>query len=352
MLKELALKNFRSYAHYAIKFESAKVMFTGSNGAGKTNLLEAIFFLTMLRSFRTSQMRDLVRHTEDAFTIDGLLERGQWTEDLRLTYAQNGGRALLRNGSRVTKSSDFIGLALPVAFIPEDIQLISGSAANRRRFFDMYLSMLDPAYQKALYHYNAALHQRNAALKRGDAGALSASAFEPVLAENGLYIVSCRHEFSSLWASEVATLLKSEPESDFSVRYEPDLACASVTDYLNHFATLRSRELKRGLTLCGPQLDEFVFCLHNQPMRNFASNGQRRKLAIYLKLAAYNILRARLKSSRISVLALVDDVTGELDLANRARFFNSLSAADQLFFTFTEPARESFFRDAEIFRIG
>ena len=155
MLKELTLKNFRSYSGTRVKFNSAKVLFTGANGSGKTNLLEAVFFLTMLRSFRTTQPRDLIRHSAQAFTISGRLERGIWQEELRLSYAQNGGRALNRNGDKLTRSSDFIGLVLPVAFIPEDIMLISGSAAYRRRFIDMYLSMIDSSYQVELYQYNS-----------------------------------------------------------------------------------------------------------------------------------------------------------------------------------------------------
>mgnify|MGYP005797740679 CR=1 FL=1 len=351
MLKELTLKNFRSYSGTRVKFNSAKVLFTGANGSGKTNLLEAVFFLTMLRSFRTTQPRDLIRHSAQAFTISGRLERGIWQEELRLSYAQNGGRALNRNGDKLTRSSDFIGLVLPVAFIPEDIMLISGSAAYRRRFIDMYLSMLDSSYQVALYQYNSALQQRNAALKRGIPAKLTAAAFEPVMAESAVYIASHRKFFTSLWGSEVAELLKTEPEAEFSVCYEPDAPYETTEDYLKQLSENRSKELKRGCTTSGPQLDDFILYLQDQPMRNFASSGQRRKLAIYLKLAAYNILRKNLKQSKIELIGLVDDVTGELDNANRQRFYTNLRNADQLFFTFADPVRDEFFGDAETFKI-
>ena len=351
MLKELTLKNFRSYSGTRVKFTSAKVLFTGANGSGKTNLLEAIFFLTMLRSFRTTQPRDLIRHSEQAFTVSGRLERGIWQEELRLSYAQNGGRALNRNGDKITRSSDFIGLVLPVAFIPEDIMLISGSAAYRRRFIDMYLSMLDAAYQNALYQYNSALQQRNAALKRGIPAKLTAAAFEPVMAENAVYIASRRKFFTALWGNEVAELLKSEPEAEFSVEYEPDAPYETAEDYLRQLQDNRGRELKRGCTTSGPQLDDFILYLRKQPMRSFASSGQRRKLAIYLKLAAYNILRKQLNHNKIELIGLIDDVTGELDAANKQRFYSNLKSADQLFFTFTEPARDEFFSNAETFKI-
>lgn len=351
MLKELALKNFRSYSCCGVKFTSSRVQFTGVNGSGKTNLLEAIFFLTMLRSFRATQPRDLIRHGEQAFTLSGSFERGLWEEELKLSYAQNGGRALLRNGVKIKRSSDFIGFALPVAFIPEDIMLISGSASCRRRFIDMYLSMLNRDYQVALYRYNSALQQRNAALKRGVSAKLTAAAFEPLLAENGVYIASRRKFFAMQWGREVADLLKGEAEEDFSVLYEPNAPYETSADYLKHLEGDRLRELKRGCTVSGPHLDDFILCLNNHPMRNFASTGQRRKLAIYLKLAAYNLLRKSLNPGKLELIALVDDVTGELDELNRHRFYTILKAADQQFFTFTDPVRDEFFRGVETFKI-
>ncbi len=351
MIKELQLKNYRSYPELNLEFEAGWTVFAGANGAGKTNLLEAIFFMVMLRSFRTAQPKEMIRHNENAFSLYGRIERGVWQERLQLSYAGNGDRYLERNGSAVRKSSNFIGLTLPVAFIPEDIMLISGSGSIRRRFADMYLSLLDPQYQHSLYNYNSALLQRNAALKRGQIAKAAAGAFEPIMAEHAIYIEKRRRNFAALLADEVCLLLNNEPENEFSIVYRPDCPVDSIAEYRSKLAEDRAKDLKRGCTQSGPQLDDFVFNLHGQPMRNFASMGQRRKLAIYLKLAAYTIMRKQIKSTKTGIVVLVDDVTGELDAANKQRFFESIKTADQAFFTFTEPPADAVFQTAGQYKI-
>ena len=348
MIKELELINFRNYAATAVEFGERGAVFTGANGSGKTNILEAIFFMTMLRSFRTVTPREMIRHGKGAFRLRGRLARGIWQEALELTYAGNGERELMRNSQKIRKSSAYIGRALPVAFIPEDINLVSGSASLRRRFVDMYLSMLNADYQRMLFAYNTALVQRNAALKRGHAGRNAAAAFEPILAESGVYITRQRRVYAAQLATEVGKLLADEPGLVFTLAYTPSAPFDDINDYRRQLDSDRTREIARGVTLCGPHLDDFVFALNGKPMRSFASTGQRRKLAIYLKLAAYEVIRQQLGTRKIPLLVLVDDVTGELDEHNKKRFFNSIREADQSFFTFsaadTTPALEQYGR--------
>lgn len=350
MLKELSLLNFRSYAAQRIQFSSAWTVFCGANGAGKSNLLEAVFFLTMLRSFRTTASRELVRHGESSMEIKGLLERGIWKEELSVNMSSDGSRSLIRNGRAVGKSSDFIDLALPVAFAPEDVMLISGNASGRRRFADMYLSLLDPVYRTRLYHYNSALMQRNSALKRGRAAAAMAQAFEPVMAENGLYVIQRRKLFAAMVAAETAELLKADPDADFAILYRPDAWADSADELRERLRLDREREIKRGCTMSGPQLDDFLLTLRGEPMRSFASSGQRRKIAVCLKMAAYNLLRRKSGGKR-PLVVLVDDVTGELDAANRERFLEQVKTADQAFFTFTSVPNDAAFTAAEKFAV-
>jgi len=279
-----------------------------------------------------------------------VLERGIWKEVLTVNMGSDGTRSLLRNGRGVAKSSDFIELALPVAFAPEDVMLVSGNAAGRRRFADMYLSLLDPVYRKRLYNYNSALMQRNSALKRGRAADAMAQAFEPVMAENALYVMQRRKLFANLIADESAELLKDDPDAEFRVQYRPDAWAESAGELRERFRLDRDREIKRGCTLSGPQLDDFLFTLRGEPMRSFASSGQRRKIAVCLKLAAYNLLRRKSGGKR-PLVVLVDDVTGELDAANRERFLDQVKTADQAFFTFTSTPKDAVFAAAQKFAV-
>ena len=351
MIKQLTLKNFRSYPDLRLEFATPWTVFVGANGAGKSNLLEALFFLSMLRSFRTVTPRDLIRHGESGFRLGGVLERGVWKEELDVAVGSGNDRVLTRNGEKLKKSSGFIDLVQPVAFVPEDVMLISGSAAGRRRFADMYLSMLDPGYRHKLYSYNSALAQRNGALKRNSVSVNLISAFEPVMAENAVYIMQRRRFFASLLADEASSLL---PDGErFSIVYRPDAPADSIDDYRTRLAAERDKEFKRGCTASGPQLDDFLFLLDNQPMRSFASSGERRKLAVTLKLAAYSILRKRRAAGRnIQLAVLVDDVTGELDAANRELFFEQIKSADQAFFTFTGVPTDPVFSGASMFAIA
>jgi len=351
MLKELSLKNFRSYAELNIQFGSAWTVFCGANGAGKSNLLEAVFFLTMLRSFRTTVSRELVRHGESSTEVRGLLERGIWKEELTVNMSSDGARGLRRNGRAVGKSSDFIDLALPVAFAPEDVMLISGNASGRRRFADMYLSLLDPVYRRRLYNYNSALMQRNNALKRGRAASAMAQAFEPVMAENALYVMQRRKLFANLVAAETAELLKDDPDAEFAVQYRPNAWVDSAAELRDQLCMDRDKEIKRGCTLSGPQLDDFLFTLRGAAMRSFASSGQRRKIAVCLKMAAYSLLR-RKSGGKQPLVVLVDDVTGELDAANRERFLEQVKTADQAFFTFTSMPTDAAFAVSEKFAVN
>jgi len=168
-----------------------------------------------------------------------------------------------------------------------------------------------------------------------------------------VYIMQRRKLFASVLADEVAALLKEEKGGEFQIVYRPNAPASEAGEYRELLADMRKKELARGCTLAGPQLDDFSLLLNGSLMRSYASSGQRRKISVYLKLAAYALLRKRgEESGRAMLVVLVDDVTGELDSANRELFFERIKSADQAFFTFTERPREAAFRGAEMYDVG
>ncbi len=339
-LKELQLTDFRNVRQRTLRFSASGTVFYGPNGCGKSNLLESIHLLSMLRSFRSAGIRELVRLGADSFTISLLLSLSGYEEKILMKESLSGARELYIGSSRLRKASDFIGEFRVVAFTPEDKFIASGSAGYRRRFFDMLISPLDPGYFRALSNYNRALEQRNRALKEKKIPI--AAAFEEELAVNGEIISRRRLDLSRELEKEVLLLLGED--SGFCIRYKGD-AETPADQRLKQLFSNRDRELLRGQTLTGPQLDEFELIFHERPLRGFGSTGQIRITTLMMKLASFQLVR---KGCSCPVVVLADDVTGELDEANTELFLSTVEQADQRFFTFTEIPSHPRLRDLEM----
>ncbi len=340
ILEQLQLRHFRNYPAAELNFEAPEVVFCGSNGSGKSNLLEAIFFLSILRSFRTGSIRELVELGERGFRLRGLISRGAYREELAVEQQLPNGRRLLIDGEVVRRSSEFIREFRAVAFAPEDKFITSGGSMCRRKFFDMFIAVMEPRYLVALQRYGAALLQRNAALRNPRLSEATLAAFEPELAAAAAVIVPLRRQYLAAIVDEVKKLPGGE---DFNGNYKVDYP-ETMPEYLEKLATERERDRKRGYTTFGPQTDEFTFLLQEKSLRNFGSNGQLRLMSLYLKMAEFTLVR---RGSGSGVVALVDDVTGELDEDNRERFLALLGEADQTFYTFTSMPADGRLRQAQ-----
>ena len=341
VLKNLQLSNFRSYGNCELHFSANSVVFCGANGIGKSNLLEAIFFLSILRSFRTGSVRELVKIGEKEFRIEGSVVRENYTESIAVEQRSGGGRKLTVDRIPVRRSSEFIREFRAVAFVPEDKWITAGSSCCRRKFFDMFISVLEPAYLLALQRYSTALAQRNAALRLG-AREEAVSAFEPEMAAAATVIGPLRRRYAALMEQQVNELLQTKR---FQITRQSDNP-EQTDEYLEKLQEYRKKDQLRGFTTFGPQMDEFLFYLDGKLLRNFGSNGQLRLMSLYLKMAEFSLVR----KSRAGVVALVDDVTGELDEENRERFLSLLNNADQTFYTLTA-VPEGKMTDAQIIHL-
>ena len=350
MIGEFKLWNLRNYERARFDFSGRKQLLIGPNGAGKSNLLEALAFLGVLRSFRTTRIGEMIRAGANGFAIGGDWHTDAgYVERLETRWQADGRRQLFVNGNALASGRDFIQYYHPVVFAPEDLELITGMPGARRRFFDMLCSQLDPGYLNVLHDCFHALKQRNAALRRGRAAPEVMEAYEGLLAFAGADLTARRREWLAEFNRELAILSAAEAEGEIEVEYHPQCA-GSAEDYLDLFARMRPREMERHSSLCGCHLDDFRVRRGGRPMRGFASNGQNRLAALFFKLASAALL-ARHCGER-NLLILVDDVTGELDEARRAVFWSRIAGAAQMFFTFTARPDDEFFADARVTELG
>ena len=327
VIERLELADFRNFAFRELAFSHNRVLFTGPNGSGKTNALESIAFLSLLRSFRNAPARELIRLGAKHFTLKADIQLRCGKEKLAVREHLSGQRELFIGRAAVRKSSDFIREFHCVIFSPEDRLITGGSSGHRRKFFDILISTIEPEYLYRLARYSRALMQRNKALKSNPA---MAKMFEPELAEQVSTICSKRQFFAGKTV-EIFNRI-SDNKYDFNISYRPDYPSES-DGFLEHLEKTRKKETERCCTLSGPQRDEFVLTLNGKELRVFGSTGQIGISSLLLKMTEFELVKNLID---LPVIALIDDVTGELDRQNCDLFLDIIKSADQRFFTFSK----------------
>ena len=229
MIEYLELKNFRNFRERNFQFSSKDIVLSGPNGSGKSSVLEALGYLSILRSFRGARSRELVTLGEHGFQLKCRYCCGARKNVLAVKESSEGKRELLIGGASPLRASDFIKEFRCVAFVPEDREIVSGASGCRRRFFDMMISSIDSSYLKSLSDFNRALMQRNRALKCGKGNV--AQHFDPELAQRSPEISMKRLKYASLISAKVNELMK-ENDAAFEIRY---LSTSSMEEEQNLF---------------------------------------------------------------------------------------------------------------------
>ncbi|MDH5806052.1 MAG: DNA replication and repair protein RecF [Gemmatimonadota bacterium] len=303
-ISKLTIRNFRNIVSLDIEIPPIGVVVIGQNGQGKTNLLEAIYYLVLFRSFRGVADRELVRFDEQGFFVAGTADGKRVTAG----YEPAGGRKKVTvDGQVVHRLTEAVGHLAAVPFSPEDRQMVAGGPSGRRRYMDVVLALSDPEYLTALSNLRAARRQRNAALRMGNRKA--AQAFDGPFARAAAVVVKHRRDwvaertdrFSALCAQlgETAPCVMryhGSPEDEGQLREALDLSI--------------ERDLRHGTTTVGPHRDDLRLLLKDRSVRRYGSAGQQRTAAISLRLLEAETLAERTGSTP---LALYDDVFAELD---------------------------------------
>jgi len=309
----------------------------------------------MLRSFRTSQIGDIKKIGSNGFYAGAELSLRSGYDRRRIEAEYSDKKKLTIEGSSVGRASEFVNQMRTVVFSPNDILLVTGSSSLRRRFIDMFISAVHPEYMAVLQDYYSAMQKRNAFLRIGENSktVASARAFEPILAAKGFKIVCFRNEILSELSSNIAGLMRdiTGSEREFILKYNIQRGTDSESEYLSRFDQERGRDFSRQYATFGPHLDDFEFIYAEKTLRNYGSTGQCRLASLCLKLACIKTMRS--SGNEPEIVALVDDVTGELDIETKKSFYSVIKDADQVFFTFTEkPDADEFLGGAKIFEIS
>lgn len=343
-LTHLALRSYRNYEQVAVDFSPHINILIGENAQGKTNLLEAIYVLALARSHRTNNDRELIQFGADFARISGTVTRASGDSLLELIISTQGKRARVDRLEQ-PKLSQYLGRLNVVLFAPEDLAIVKGSPANRRRFIDMEFGQMSAKYLYNLTQYRTMLRQRNAYLRQLKFHQAKDRVFLDVLSDQlaafGAEIVTARTALLAKMATYAATIhgdiTKAREALSFSYQSQVPEAARGDTEAAyaalgELFASHQGREIEQGTTLVGPHRDDVVFLVNGKNVANFGSQGQQRTTALAVKLAEIDLMKAQ--TGEYPVL-LLDDVLSELDDARQTHLLKAIQNKVQTFLTTT-----------------
>lgn len=331
---KVTLQGFRNLPLVDVTLAGRRTFLLGANAQGKTNFLEALGYVTALRSFRGADTRALIGVGQPQAGLGFTVEHETFGESRLAITLTPDDRVVEWEHGKVTRLADFIGKFPTVVFSSQDNQFLRGSPSLRRRWLDLTLAAMDTGYLTALQRYTRAVAERNMLLKQGgrDAGALEA--FEHELATHAATLFGKRTaglaELGDFFRAAHARLV---PEGEQAgLLYAPETAVASAGEFAALLAKSRPRDTLLKSTERGPHRDDLELVLNGRPAKQFASEGQQRCLVIALRLAQAAYFRAK---GGITPVLLCDDVLGELDPTRRERFWASLEGEPQVVATGT-----------------
>ncbi|MBQ8909490.1 MAG: DNA replication/repair protein RecF [Oscillospiraceae bacterium] len=348
-LESIQLHNFRNYRELTLEFAPGVNLLVGDNAQGKTNLLEAIGYLGSGKSFRTQKNSELVYLGEDFAEVKGSVYSQERNQELRwLLFSGQRPRQLYRNGVKKKSAADISGVLNTVLFCPEDLMVLKGGSAARRRLGDNSLCQLRPNYEAALTEYNRILEQKSRILKdRHENPALLEilPEYNTRLCQVGALLISYRARFYDALSKAAKTCHESFSggKEEFFLSYktvstveDPFAPVKDLTDrLLAHLESHYRAELESSQCLTGPHKDDFDVTLSGLSVKAFGSQGQTRTAAISLKIAQRALMHK--ESGEIPVL-LLDDVLSELDPGRQDFVLNQITDG-QVFITCCEPGR-------------
>lgn len=357
-LRELDLRDFRSWPELNLKLEPGVTVFAGRNGHGKTNIVEAVHYSSKLSSHRVSTDAPLINAAADNARVSATTVNEGRELTTHLLIKPHGANQAQINRTRLKSARELLGVLRVVMFSPEDLRLVNGEPAERRRFLDDLAAQRTPRlggaradYEKVLRQRNALLKHSNMALRRGYGDEDGASALSTLdvwdgqLAALGAQVVAGRMELVDTLAEPVAEAYRSvAPESrPASIAYAStlegavrELAGSPSRDsavleaaMLAELGRRRKEEIDRGVTLVGPHRDDLALMLGDQPAKGYASHGETWSFALALHLAEYQLLAA----GGSDPVLILDDVFAELDAARRERLVHVAAGAEQVLVT-------------------
>lgn len=334
------LQNFRNLRSLSLTFATDRVFFLGSNGQGKSNLLEAIGVCSTLRSFRGASSESMVRADEKEVQLYARFLDDYGTErEAMITFATKGTKVVQIDGEQAKRLGDLLGQFPTVCLSSRDFRLVRESPSDRRKWMDLVLSSTSPEYLRALQGYYRSMKERNILLKKGATDG-EILAFEHTLSSTAHILQQVRGELFPLINNtfEQSYARLSDNSESAQLSYLPDYQAGNIEEWKSFFNRERFRDRQIGSTRKGPHRDDFSLLLNGRDARHYGSEGQQKGLVLALRLAEFDYLHKKL--GMIPIL-LADDVLGELDAKRRANFRKLLPPSAQTFATGTSyPSNE------------
>lgn len=366
-INNIKLKNFRNYEDLDLNFSSKKVLLVGKNAQGKTNLLEAIYYLSSLNSIKAKQDSELIKWNEDFAHLEANFDKCDLTIDLDVTINPPKKKILKVNGIKKAKSSEFISNISAVSFSTSDLLLLRGSPEDRRKWLDLAISQVYPAFLDRLSKYNKIRTQKNNYLKdlrcscniNNDSTLLDV--WNEQLAVAGSNIIYLRLNFLKEISKFAQEKHKNIANGEIlTLAYETSLIENVSNSDLSNAEILalfkmqleekKQEEIARGQSVVGPHRDDISFFINGIDSKKFASQGQQRTIVLALKLAELEIIRNKIGESAI---LLLDDVLAELDNIRQNYLLNAIEKDTQTIITSVDTLHfdERFLEEVEIFNI-
>jgi DNA replication and repair protein RecF len=331
----IRISSFRNLEDAEIAVEAERVFLIGENGQGKTNFLEALYYLCYGSSFRGSPDGEAIRYGSDSFVLEGLIRKERSSslppEEIRLR-CERGGKEIRRSGKKLADRKELVEINPAVVFCHEDFAFAAGEPERRRFFFDQTAGLVSTGYIDLLRDYKRALKQRNAALRDKRTGILEL--LDEQVAGIGLQLVAARSSLETELAALFSELYErvSLLGSPVALHYRPSWREEKdIESIMARLASKREEELGMGTSLSGPHRDRWTFSCEGRDFASYASTGQLRLLSLVLRSLQAGYYTAVTGSRPV---LLLDDVLLELDPEKRRRFLASIPASSQAFFTF------------------
>lgn len=367
-IKSLKLKNFRNYDDVEISFNNNKILFIGKNAQGKTNLLEAIYYLSTLDSLRAKTDNELIKWNEEYCNIKAEIKKFDIDIDLEININPPNRKKLKVNGLNKNKFSEFISNITTVCFTTNDLLLLRGTPDDRRKWLDLAISQIFPAYIERLSKYNKIKTQKNNYLKnlKGNINADTTmlDVWNEQLAITGSNIIFIRlnflHELQKMAmekhqkiseTEQLTMLYNSSIIGDVSALEKFEFNNEYILDnFQKKLNEKKLEEIIRGQSILGPHRDDVSYFINNSEAKKYASQGQQRTIVLALKLAELELIKEKTKTNAI---LLLDDVLAELDDLRQNFLLDAIGNETQTIITSVDTLhfKEEYLNNVEIFEI-
>lgn len=367
-IKKLGIKNFRNYADLEIEFNSDKILFIGKNAQGKTNILEAVYYLSTLNSLRAKADSELIKWGESSCSLKAEIKKYDVDVDLEIYINPPNRKKLKVNGINKNKSSEFISNISTVCFTTNDLLLLRGAPDDRRKWLDIAISQIFPAYTERLNKYNKVRTQKNNYLKdlKGNINTDTSmlDVWNEQLAVTGSNIIYIRLNFLYELQKHARKKHKQiSSDEDLTITYNSlitgDIDCsekfAQGSEYIlekfkQKLEEKRTEEIIRAQSVIGPHRDDISYFINNIEARKYASQGQQRTIVLSLKLGELELIKDKINTNAI---LLLDDVLAELDDLRQNFLLDAIGTDTQTIITSVDTLhfKEQYLNDVEIFEI-